>query len=43
MVTLEPGPDGKAVQRRVRRSWMSSLPLLVIPLLAYVGFAAAGA
>ena len=39
----EPGPETKVVRRRERRSWMSSLPLLVIPLLAYVAFAAAGA
>ena len=43
MVTMEPGPEGQAVHRRGWRSWISSLPLLVIPLLAYVGFAAAGA
>ena len=43
MVSMEPQPEGKVVHRRGRRSWISSLPLLVIPLLAYVGFAAAGA
>jgi len=42
-VSMEPEPEGKAVHRRARRSWISSLPLLVIPLLAYVGFAGAGA
>jgi hypothetical protein len=42
-VSMEPQPESKAVHRRVRRSWISSLPLLIIPLLAYVGFAAAGA
>jgi hypothetical protein len=42
-VSMEPQPEGKAVHSRVRRSWISSLPLLIIPLLAYVGFAAAGA
>ena len=39
----EPGPEAKVVRRRERRGWMSSLPLLVIPLLAYVVFAGAGA
>lgn len=43
MVEMEPGPEAKIVRRRERRSWMSSLPLLVIPLLAYIGFAGAGA
>ena len=42
-MSMEPQPEGKVVQRRARRSWISSLPLLIIPLLAYVGFAAAGA
>jgi hypothetical protein len=40
---MEPGPGSKVVHRRVRRSWVSSLPLLIIPLLAYVAFAGAGA
>ena len=35
----EPGPEAKVVRRRERRSWMSGMPLLVIPLLAYVAFA----
>ena len=39
----EPGPETNVVRRRERRSWMSSLPLLVVPLLAYVVFAVAGA
>jgi hypothetical protein len=39
----EPGPEPKVVRRRVRRSWMSGVPLLVIPLIAYVAFAGAGA
>lgn len=39
----EPGPEPKVVRRRERRSWMSGMPLLVIPLLAYVAFAGAGA
>jgi len=39
----ETGPESRVVRRRERRSWMSSLPLLVIPLLAYVAFAGAGA
>ena len=39
----EPGPETKAVRQPERRTWLSSLPLLVIPLLAYVAFAAAGA
>jgi hypothetical protein len=39
----EPGPEAKVVRRRERRSWMSGMPLLVIPLLAYVAFAGAGA
>ena len=43
MVAMEPGPEDKVVRRRERRSWMSGMPLLVIPLLAYVAFAGAGA
>jgi hypothetical protein len=43
MVMTEPGPEGKIARRRERRSWMSAMPLLVIPLLAYVAFAGAGA
>jgi hypothetical protein len=39
----EPGPEVKTARRRERRSWMSAVPLLVIPLLAYVAFAGAGA
>jgi len=39
----EAGPEPKVVRRRERRSWMSGMPLLVIPLLAYVAFAGAGA
>jgi hypothetical protein len=39
----EPGPEGKIARRRERRSWMSAMPLLVIPLLAYVAFAGVGA
>jgi hypothetical protein len=39
----EPGPETKVVRRRERRSWMSGMPLLVIPLLAYVAFAGVGA
>jgi hypothetical protein len=39
----EPGPETKTVRRRERRSWMSAVPLLVIPLLAYIAFAGAGA
>ena len=42
-MSMEPQSEGKVVHRQVRRSWISSLPLLIIPLLAYVGFAAAGA
>jgi len=42
-MSMEPEPEGKVEHKRVRRSWISSLPLLIIPLLAYVGFAAAGA
>ena len=42
-MSTEPEPEGKVAHKRVRRSWISSLPLLIIPLLAYVGFAAAGA
>jgi hypothetical protein len=38
----EPAPEGKAVRRRERR-WAAAVPLLVIPLLAYVVLAAAGA
>ena len=36
-------PEEKPVRRRARRSWTSALSLLVIPLLAYVAFAGAGA
>jgi hypothetical protein len=39
----EPGPEAKTARRRERRSWMSAVPLLVIPLLAYIAFAGAGA
>jgi hypothetical protein len=39
----EAPPEEKPVRRRARRSWTSALPLLVIPLLAYVAFAGAGA
>jgi hypothetical protein len=42
-MSMEPQPEGKVVRRRERRSWMSGMPLLVIPLLAYVAFAGAGA
>lgn len=38
----EPAPEGKAVRRRERR-WVAAVPLLVIPLLAYVVLAGAGA
>jgi hypothetical protein len=43
MVTMEPTPEGRSGRRRERRSWMSAVPLLIIPLLAYVTFAGAGA
>jgi hypothetical protein len=43
MVMSEPQPEGRILRRRERRSWLSSVPLLVIPLLAYVAFAGAGA
>jgi hypothetical protein len=39
----EPGPEVRTVRRREQRSWMSAVPLLVIPLLAYIAFAGAGA
>lgn len=39
----EPGPEARTVRRRERQGWMSAVPLLVIPLLAYIGFAGAGA
>ena len=39
----EPAPEGRVVHRRERRSWMAAVPLLVIPVLAYVTFAGAGA
>jgi hypothetical protein len=39
----EPRPEAKTARRRERRSWMSAVPLLVIPLLAYIAFAGAGA
>jgi hypothetical protein len=38
----EPAPEGKAVRRGERR-WVVAVPLLVIPLLAYVVLAGAGA
>jgi len=38
----EPAPEGKAVRKRERR-WVAAVPLLVIPLLAYVVLAGAGA
>ena len=38
----EPAPEGKAVRRGERR-WVAAVPLLVIPLLAYVVLAGAGA
>jgi hypothetical protein len=40
---MGPAPETRAVQRRERRSLITALPLLIIPLLAYVVFAAAGA
>jgi hypothetical protein len=40
---MEPAPEGRVVHRRERRSWMAAVPLLVIPVLAYVTFAGAGA
>jgi hypothetical protein len=43
MVMTEPGPEVKIVHRRERRGWLSSMPLLVIPLLANVVLAGAGA
>ena len=39
----EAPPEEKPAKRRARRSWTSAVPLLVIPLLSYVAFAAAGA
>jgi hypothetical protein len=39
----ETAPEEKPVRRRERRSWLSAVPLLVIPLLPYVAFAGAGA
>lgn len=39
----EAATEERPVRRRERRSWMSAVPLLVIPLLAYVAFAGAGA
>jgi len=43
MVMTEPGSEANIVRGRERRGWMSATPLLVIPLLAYVIFAVAGA
>jgi hypothetical protein len=43
MVTTEEGTESRVTRKRERRSWMSSVPLLVIPLLAYLGFAGGGA
>jgi len=43
MVTMEPEPEGRVVHKRARRSWMAAVPLLVIPVLAYVTFAGASA
>src|SRR5215470_9292539 len=42
-VMTEAQPEEKPAKRRARRSWTSAVPLLVIPLLAYVAFAGAGA
>jgi len=39
----EAPPEEKPAKRRARRGWTSAVPLLVIPLLAYVAFAGAGA
>ena len=39
----EAPPEEKPAKRRARRSWTSAVPLLVIPLLAYVAFAGGGA
>jgi hypothetical protein len=38
----EPAPEGKAVRRGERR-WVAAVPLLVIPLLAYIVLAGVGA
>jgi hypothetical protein len=40
---MEPAPETRAVRTDERRGAIAALPLLVIPLLAYVVFAAAGA
>jgi hypothetical protein len=40
---MEPAPEAKPVRRRERRSWMSAVPLLLIPVVAYVAFAGSGA
>jgi hypothetical protein len=40
---MEPTPETGAVRRRERRSLIAALSLLIIPLLAYVVFAGAGA
>jgi hypothetical protein len=40
---MEPAPETRAVRKNERRSLIAALPLLVIPLLAYVVFAVAGA
>ncbi len=43
MAMSEPGPEKRTVRRFERRGWMAAVPLLVVPLLAYVAFAGAGA
>ena len=40
---MEPAPEARSVRRRERRSWMSAVPLLLIPVVAYVAIAGAGA
>jgi hypothetical protein len=40
---MEPAPEAKPVRRRERRSWMAAVPLLLIPVVAYVAFAGSGA
>ncbi len=40
---MEPAPEAKPVRRRARRSWMAAVPLLLIPVVAYVALAATGA
>jgi hypothetical protein len=42
MTSVEGSPERRAGRRRERRGWISSMPLLVVTLIAYVAFAGGG-